>query len=136
MGLLSTVFGPLLAPHTSPYQNICVQSNNTLCQTLSFRTISKKQSLFKSVTRLNPVLQPILTVTFHYNNHSNKKYWLFGGWAKNRLGLCSSSTKNWTKIPSRELLSPQNRYIGPHLPLWHIKVNGQSYIFCHRVFLI
>ena len=32
-------------------------------QTLSFSIISKEQSLFKSVTELNPVFQPILTVT-------------------------------------------------------------------------
>ena len=32
-------------------------------QTLSFSILSKEQPLFKSVTRLNPVLQPILTVT-------------------------------------------------------------------------
>ncbi len=32
-------------------------------QTLSFSIISKEQPLFKSVTRLNPVFQPILTVT-------------------------------------------------------------------------
>ena len=32
-------------------------------QTLSFSTVGKEQPLFKSVTRLNPVFQPILTVT-------------------------------------------------------------------------
>ena len=32
-------------------------------QTLSFSIVSKEQPLFKSVTRLNPVFQPILTVT-------------------------------------------------------------------------
>ena len=32
-------------------------------QTLSFSTVSKEQPLFKSVTGLNPVFQPILTVT-------------------------------------------------------------------------
>ena len=32
-------------------------------QTLSFSIVSKEQSLFKSVTRLNPVFKPILTVT-------------------------------------------------------------------------
>ena len=32
-------------------------------QTICFRTVSKEQPLFKSVTRLNPVFQPIFTVT-------------------------------------------------------------------------
>ena len=32
-------------------------------QTVSFSIISKEQPLFKSVTRLNPVFQPILNVT-------------------------------------------------------------------------
>ena len=32
-------------------------------QTISFVIVSKKQPLFKSVTGLNPVFQPILTVT-------------------------------------------------------------------------
>ena len=32
-------------------------------KTLSFSTISKEQPLFKSVTRLNPVFKPILTIT-------------------------------------------------------------------------
>ena len=36
---------------------------HTPCQTLSFSTLRKEQHLFKSVTRLNPVFQPILTVT-------------------------------------------------------------------------
>ena len=36
---------------------------NTPRQTLSFSTVSKEQPLFKSVTRLNPVFQPILTIT-------------------------------------------------------------------------
>ena len=36
---------------------------HTPCQTLGFSTVSKEQHLFKSVTRLNPVFQPILTVT-------------------------------------------------------------------------
>ena len=36
---------------------------HTPCQTLSFITVSKEQHLFPSVTRLNPVFQPILTVT-------------------------------------------------------------------------
>ena len=36
---------------------------HTPCQTLSFSTVSKEQHLFQSVTRLNPVFQPILTVT-------------------------------------------------------------------------
>ena len=36
---------------------------HTPCQTLSFSTVSKEQHLFKSVTRLNTVFQPILTVT-------------------------------------------------------------------------
>ena len=36
---------------------------HTTCQTLSFSNVSKEQYLFKSVTRLNPVFQPILTVT-------------------------------------------------------------------------
>ena len=36
---------------------------HTPCQTLSFSTLSKEQLLFKSVTRLNPVFQPILTVS-------------------------------------------------------------------------
>ena len=35
----------------------------TPCQTLSFSTLSKEQPLFKSVTGLNHVFQPILTVT-------------------------------------------------------------------------
>ena len=35
----------------------------TPCQTLSFSPVSKIQPLFKSVTRLNPIFQPILTVT-------------------------------------------------------------------------
>ena len=33
------------------------------CQTLGFSTVNKEQHLLKSVTRLNPVFQPILTVT-------------------------------------------------------------------------
>ena len=36
---------------------------HTPCQTLSFSSFSKEQHLFQSVTRLNPVFQPILTVT-------------------------------------------------------------------------
>ena len=36
---------------------------HTPCQPLSFSTVSKEQHLFQSVTRLNPVFQPILTVT-------------------------------------------------------------------------
>ena len=32
-------------------------------QTLGFSTVSKEQPLFKSVTRLDPVLQPILIFT-------------------------------------------------------------------------
>ena len=36
---------------------------HTSCQSFSFSTISKEQPLFKSVTRLNHVFQPILTVT-------------------------------------------------------------------------
>ena len=36
---------------------------HTPCQTLSFSTVSKEQHLFQSVIRLNPVFQPILTVT-------------------------------------------------------------------------
>ena len=36
---------------------------HTPCQTLSFSTISKEQHLFQSVTRLNPLFHPILTVT-------------------------------------------------------------------------
>ena len=36
---------------------------HTPCQTLSFSTFSKEQHLFKSVTRLNPVFQPKLTIT-------------------------------------------------------------------------
>ena len=36
---------------------------HTPCQTLSFSTVSKEQHLFQSVTRLNPVFQPILTDT-------------------------------------------------------------------------
>ena len=35
----------------------------TPCQTLGFSTISKEKPLFKSVTGLDPVFQPILTVT-------------------------------------------------------------------------
>ena len=37
---------------------------DTSRQTLSFRTISKEQALFKSVPGLNPVFQLILTVIF------------------------------------------------------------------------
>ena len=36
---------------------------HTPCQTLGFSPVSKEQPLFKSVTRLNPVFQPIVTVT-------------------------------------------------------------------------
>ena len=36
---------------------------HTPCQSLSFSTLSKEQHLFQSVTRLNSVFQPILTVT-------------------------------------------------------------------------
>ena len=36
---------------------------HTPCQTLGLTTVSKEQRLFKSVTRLNPVFQPILTIT-------------------------------------------------------------------------
>ena len=36
---------------------------HTPCKTLGFSPISKEQHLFKSVTRLNPVFQPIMTVT-------------------------------------------------------------------------
>ena len=36
---------------------------HTPCQTLSFSTVSKEQHLPKSVSKLNPVFQPILTVT-------------------------------------------------------------------------
>ena len=35
---------------------------HTPCQTLGFSTVSKEQHLFESVTRLNPVFQPIMTV--------------------------------------------------------------------------
>ena len=35
---------------------------HTPYQTLSFSTVSQEQPLFKSVTRLNPVFQPILAV--------------------------------------------------------------------------
>ena len=52
--------------HTSPYKNFGVQSNRIAYsskKTLSFSTISKKHYLSKSVTRLNPVFQPTLTVT-------------------------------------------------------------------------
>ena len=41
---------------------------HTPCQPLSFSTISKEQPMVISVTRLNPVFQPILTVTFHTVN--------------------------------------------------------------------
>ena len=54
----------LAVKHTSPYKNVGVQSNRTApCQTLSFSTISMEPHLFQSVNRLNPVFQPILTVT-------------------------------------------------------------------------
>ena len=36
---------------------------HTACQTLGFSLVSKEQPLFKSVTGLNPVFQPILAVT-------------------------------------------------------------------------
>ena len=36
---------------------------HTPCQTLSLSTVSKEQHMFKSVIRLNPVFQPIFTVT-------------------------------------------------------------------------
>ena len=36
---------------------------HTPCQTLDFSRVSEEQHLFGSVTRLNPVFQPILTVT-------------------------------------------------------------------------
>ena len=36
---------------------------HTPCKTLGFSIVSKEQPLFKSVTGLNPVFQPILTVT-------------------------------------------------------------------------
>jgi hypothetical protein len=36
---------------------------HTPCQTLGFSIVSKEKPLFKSVTGLNPVFQPILTVT-------------------------------------------------------------------------
>ena len=35
---------------------------HTPCQTFSFSTVGRKQHLFQSVTRLNPLFQPILTV--------------------------------------------------------------------------
>ena len=67
MGLFSTVFGPY-KPHTLVPIKMLVSSLttlHTLRQTLSFSTISKEQPLLKSVSKLNPVFQPILTVTFH-----------------------------------------------------------------------
>ena len=36
---------------------------HTSCQTLGFSIVIEEQPLFKSVTRLNPVFQPKLTVT-------------------------------------------------------------------------
>ena len=59
-------------PHTLVHIKMWVSSLTTLhnlCQTLSFSTISKEQHLFKSVTKLNPVFQPISTVTFHWLLH-------------------------------------------------------------------
>ena len=41
-------------------------------QTLGFSTVSKEQPLFKSVTRQNPVVKPILTVTIVTVNMSRK----------------------------------------------------------------
>ena len=38
---------------------------HTICRTLSFNTISKELPLSKSVTKRNPVFQPILAVTLH-----------------------------------------------------------------------
>ena len=54
-------------PHTLVPIKMSVSSLtplHTLCQTLSFSTISKKQPLCQSVIKLNPVFQPILTVYF------------------------------------------------------------------------
>ena len=68
MGLLSIVLGPS-KPHTLVPIKMSVSSLttlHTLRQTLSFSSISKEQPLFLSVTKLNPVFQPILTVTFHF----------------------------------------------------------------------
>ena len=56
-------------PHTLVIIKMLVSSlttQHTPCQTLSFSTVGKNQPLFKSVTRLNPVFQHILTVIFHY----------------------------------------------------------------------
>ena len=55
-----TIYDPL-------FLSMLVSSQTTLhtfSQTLIFSTTSKEQPLFKSVTSLNPVFQPILTVTF------------------------------------------------------------------------
>ena len=41
----------------------CLTELHTPQQTLGFSFVSKEQPLFKSVTRLNPVFQPIFTVT-------------------------------------------------------------------------
>ena len=46
---------------------------HTPCHTLSFSTVSKEKHLFQSVTMLNPVFQPILTVTIlTVNNRVSK----------------------------------------------------------------
>ena len=46
---------------------------HTLRLPLGFITISTEQPLFKSVTKLNTVFQPILTVTFH--NEMQQSIW-------------------------------------------------------------
>ena len=56
-------------PHTLVPIKMLVSILTTLHasrQTSGFSTIGKEQPWFKSVTRLNPVFQPILTVIFHY----------------------------------------------------------------------
>ena len=64
----SVLFWTPSEPHTLVSTKMLVSSLATLhtpCQPLSFSTISKEQPLFISVIQLNPMFQPILTVTFH-----------------------------------------------------------------------
>ena len=72
----SVLFLALSKPQTLVPIKMSVSSLTTLhtsCQTLGFSTQSKEQPLFISVTGLNPMFQPILTVTFY--NEMKQSIW-------------------------------------------------------------
>ena len=71
---------------------------HTPCQTLSF---SKEQPLFKSVTGLNPVFQPILTVTIvTVNMGRNKGFSLVTDWNKCCSLLRVLKQNDWQRVCS------------------------------------